>query len=79
MKIQVFWNVNCVAVVLVQSVSDHHSAFSFRVKQLNCCEEFTRIILLRINDTENEGFKIFRNVWDYKANHIMEHQRTLEY
>jgi len=69
----------CVAVVLVQGVSHHHSAFIFRVKQFNCCEDFTRKILLRINDPENEGFKIFRNVWGYKATHIMGHQRTLEY
>jgi len=59
MKIQAFWNVNCITVGLVQGVSDHHSAFIFRVKQLNCCEDFTLIILLRINDPENEDFKIF--------------------
>jgi hypothetical protein len=77
--IETFWNVSRVAVVLVRGVSEHRIAFSFWVKQLNCCENFTRIFLLKLYDLANEDAKIFRNVWDYNPNHIKKHQITLEY
>jgi len=79
MKIQTFWNVSCVTVILVHGDSDHRSAFIFRVEQLNCCEKFTCIFLLKLYDPDNEGVKIFRNFWDYNPNYIVKLQRTLEY
>ena len=79
MKIQALWNVSCFAVVSFRGVSDHRSAFIFRVKQLNCCDNFTCIFLLKLYDPDNEDVKIIRNIWDYNPNLIVKHQRTSEY